>query len=132
MPIILYYTGICESMNIKTKSISIGIIAIFIGLAFTPMGSASSIENKETKLPVEISFYDNDGWHTLVEDVDANDGSWHWDTSLVNGADIKVKVEYVDDTSVNDHPQTVPAYNLIRKPTAITVPFGNRFKQFHN
>ena len=48
-------------MNIKTKSISIGIIAIFIGLAFTPMGSTSSIENKETKLPVEISFYDNNG-----------------------------------------------------------------------
>ncbi len=48
-------------MNIKTKSISIGIIAIFIGLAFTPMGSASSIENKETKLPVEMSFYDNNG-----------------------------------------------------------------------
>ena len=48
-------------MNIKTKSISIGIIAIFIGLAFTQMGSASIIENKETKLPVEMSFYDNNG-----------------------------------------------------------------------
>ena len=48
-------------MNIKTKSISIAIIAIFIGLAFTPMGSSSSIENKESKLPVEISFYKNNG-----------------------------------------------------------------------
>jgi hypothetical protein len=48
-------------MNIKTKSISIGIIAIFIGLAFTPMGSSSIIENKETKLPVEFSFFNNNG-----------------------------------------------------------------------
>ena len=48
-------------MNIKTKSISIGIIAIFIGLAFIPMSGANIIENKETKLPVEISFYDNNG-----------------------------------------------------------------------
>ena len=48
-------------MNLKIKSMSVGIIAIFIGLAFTPMGSAISIENKETKLPVEMSFYDNNG-----------------------------------------------------------------------
>jgi hypothetical protein len=48
-------------MNIKTKSISIAIITIFIGLAFTPMGSSSIIENKETKLPVEITFYNNNG-----------------------------------------------------------------------
>jgi hypothetical protein len=48
-------------MNIKRKGISIGIIAIFIGLAFIPMSGANIIENKETKLPVEISFYDNNG-----------------------------------------------------------------------
>jgi len=48
-------------MNLKIKSMSVGIIAIFIGLAFTPMGSASIIENKEIKLPVEMSFYDSNG-----------------------------------------------------------------------
>jgi hypothetical protein len=48
-------------MNMKTKTITIGIIALFIGLAFTPVGSSSRIENEETKLPVEISFYDDNG-----------------------------------------------------------------------
>ena len=48
-------------MNIKTKSITIGIIALFIGLAFTPMGSSYEINNEEIKLPVEISFFDKDG-----------------------------------------------------------------------
>jgi hypothetical protein len=48
-------------MTIKTKSITIGIIALFIGLAFIPMGSSSIIDNEENKLPVEISFYDNNG-----------------------------------------------------------------------
>ena len=58
---IILYTGICEIMNIKTKSITIGIIALFIGIAFVPVGSSDIINKEETKLPVEISFYNNNG-----------------------------------------------------------------------
>lgn len=48
-------------MNLKRKSIAIGIIALFIGLAITPMSSADRIEMKEADVPVKVSVYQNDG-----------------------------------------------------------------------
>jgi hypothetical protein len=43
------------------KRISLGIIAMFIGLAITPMTSANIIEKEETDIPIEISVCNNDG-----------------------------------------------------------------------
>jgi hypothetical protein len=40
-------------MNMK-KALAIGIIALFIGLSFTPMSSAT-VEEKETRIPIQIS-----------------------------------------------------------------------------
>lgn len=48
-------------MNLKKKGIAIGIIALFIGLAITPMSSANNIEKEETNIPIEISVCQNDG-----------------------------------------------------------------------
>ena len=48
-------------MNLNKKSIAIGIIALFIGLAITPMSSADINEKEEQNIPVEISFIENDG-----------------------------------------------------------------------
>lgn len=46
-------------MNLK-KSITLGIIALFIGLAFTPMGSAKA-ETKTPTIPIELAIVQNDG-----------------------------------------------------------------------
>ena len=48
-------------MNLMKKRIAIGIIALFIGLAFNPMIDANIIEKEETDIPIEISMYQNDG-----------------------------------------------------------------------
>lgn len=42
------------------KALAIGIIALFIGLSFTPMNSAA-IEEKETKIPITIRSISTDG-----------------------------------------------------------------------
>lgn len=42
------------------KPLAIGIIALFIGLSFTPMNGAA-IEEKETRIPIEISAISADG-----------------------------------------------------------------------
>jgi hypothetical protein len=55
-------------MNLTKKGIAIGIIALFIGLASTPMSSANITEKEETDIPVEISICKNDGT-TLKETV---------------------------------------------------------------
>jgi len=55
-------------MNLMKKRIAIGIIALFIGLAFSPISSANIIEKEETDIPVEISMCKNDGT-ILIETV---------------------------------------------------------------
>ena len=52
-------------MNLMKKRIAIGIIAIFIGLAFTPMSRADIIDKEVTDIPVEISMCQNDGTISL-------------------------------------------------------------------
>ena len=48
-------------MNMK-KTLAIGIIALFIGLSFTPVSSAQAqIEEKDTKIPIQISSLTADG-----------------------------------------------------------------------
>jgi hypothetical protein len=48
-------------MNLKIKSVAIGIIALFIGLAILPMSNANIIETEQTKIPVEIAFCQDNG-----------------------------------------------------------------------
>jgi len=48
-------------MNLMKKRIAIGIIALFIGLAISPMNSANIIEKEETDIHAEISVCQNDG-----------------------------------------------------------------------
>ena len=43
------------------KSIAIGIIALFIGLSFTPMSSANRAELKPTTIPVEVGMVTDNG-----------------------------------------------------------------------
>jgi len=44
------------------KTLAIGIIALFIGLSFTPVSSAQAqIEEKDTKIPIQISSLTADG-----------------------------------------------------------------------
>jgi len=43
------------------KSIAIGIIALFIGLSFTPMNSANKAELKPTTIPVEVGMVTDNG-----------------------------------------------------------------------
>lgn len=48
-------------MNMK-KTLAIGIIALFIGLSFTPLGSAQAqIEEKDTEIPIQIGSLTADG-----------------------------------------------------------------------
>lgn len=44
------------------KTLAIGIIALFIGLSFTPLGSAQAqIEEKDTEIPIQIGSLTADG-----------------------------------------------------------------------
>lgn len=43
------------------KSIAIGIIALFIGLSFTPVSSANMTEPEETTIPIEVGMVTDNG-----------------------------------------------------------------------
>ena len=59
-------------------------------------------KNFESGDQVTISYYDGNTWNVL-DTVQANDESWNdWDTSAENGKWYKVKIEYDDDTNIND------------------------------
>ena len=51
---------------------------------------------------VTISYYDGSNWD-ILDTVPANDESWNdWDTSAENGMWYKIRIEYVEDTRIND------------------------------
>lgn len=123
-------------MNLMKKRIAIGIIAIFIGLAFTPMSSSNIIEKEETVIPVELSMYQNDGTISIEtvkltkDDVKVIDNLLQDIKNTQNEAEIEEKISdfliYCNSKEVGILSSTEWLENLPGRPI-FSVGKGSRF-----